>query len=266
MTYALDSDKLVIGRSRSCDVRLREDTVSRLHAAFIQGPAGPVLEDLGSSNGTFLNEERVLGPRAVAAGDAVRFGSLCGTIERLDALPPAGGDERAPTGNLPFALTETETEPAGLGLRLLALLADAAAFTLGSLVPLAPLLVVWVAERYLLAPGRMPFGLHAGTTLVGACGALWLVFAFHYVVGGWARRGRTPGMSVLGLRLLDWRRRTPIGYSRAILRAAACSVTLLTLGLGFLTVALRKDRKALHDLLAGTMVVRPRLGRTTPAA
>ena len=264
MTYALDSDKLVIGRSRSCDVRLREDTVSRLHAAFIQGPAGPVLEDLGSSNGTFLNEERVLGPRAVVEGDAVRFGSLCGSIERLDALSPTRGDDGAPTGDLPLAMAEAE--PAGLGLRLLALLADAVAFTLGSLVPLAPLLAVWVAERYLLAPHRTPLGLHAGTALAGACGALWLVYAFHYVVGGWARRGRTPGMSVLGLRLLDWRRRTPIGYSRALLRAAACSVTLLTLGLGFLTVAFRRDRKALHDLLAGTIVVRPRLGRTKPPA
>jgi uncharacterized RDD family membrane protein YckC len=264
VTYALDSDKLVIGRSRSCDIRLREDTVSRLHAAFIPGPAGLVLEDLGSSNGTFLNEQRVLGPRAVVEGDTVRFGALCGTIERLDALPPARGDEGAPTGDLPLGVIEAE--PAGLGLRLLALLADAVAFAVGSLVPLAPLLAVWIAERYLVSPGRTPFAWHAGTALAGACGALWLVYAFHYVVGGWATRGRTPGMRVLGLRLLDWRRRTPIGYSRAILRAAACSVTLLTLGLGFLTVAFRKDRKALHDLLAGTIVVRPRLGRASPPA
>jgi len=63
-------------------------------------------------------------------------------------------------------------------------------------------------------------------------------------------------MKICGLRLLDWRQRLPIGYSRAILRLAASFVTVLTLGLGFLLIAVRKDRKSLHDLLAGTMVVR----------
>ena len=55
VTYALDADKVVIGRSRSCDIRLREDTVSRLHAAFVWQEGNLVIEDLGSSNGTYLN-------------------------------------------------------------------------------------------------------------------------------------------------------------------------------------------------------------------
>ena len=39
MTFPLEIEKLVIGRSRSCDIRLREDTVSRLHAALAKTPA-----------------------------------------------------------------------------------------------------------------------------------------------------------------------------------------------------------------------------------
>jgi uncharacterized RDD family membrane protein YckC len=63
-------------------------------------------------------------------------------------------------------------------------------------------------------------------------------------------------MRLCGLRLLDWRRRTPIGHQRAWLRLAAAIVTVLTLGLGFFMILFRRDRKALHDVLAGTQVVR----------
>ena len=65
----------MLGRSRFCDIRLQEDTVSRLHAAFLLAGDGVVLEDLGSSNGTFVNGEPVVGARPVVAGDVVRFGA-----------------------------------------------------------------------------------------------------------------------------------------------------------------------------------------------
>ena len=52
--FPLDGPRLVVGRSRSCDIRLRDDTVSRLHAALVWRGGTLVLEDLGSSNGTML--------------------------------------------------------------------------------------------------------------------------------------------------------------------------------------------------------------------
>ena len=266
MTFALDSEKLVIGRSRSCDIRLREDSVSRLHAAFVLREGALVIEDLGSSNGTYLNGERVLAPCVVAAGDTVRFGSLHGSLEAADAPPP----------RLPAAETEpgecsapgmAEAGPAGFGWRLLAVGADAVLLAIGSVVPFAPLLTTLVVEHYLLPAETLPPSVQFKSVLSGACGALWLVYAFYYVVHGWARRGGTPGMKLCRLRLLDWRRRLPIGYARALLRLAACLVTALTLGAGFLLILVRKDRKSLHDLLAGTMVVRrvPVGGAAPPA-
>ena len=98
---------------------------------------------------------------------------------------------------------------------------------------------------------------------------LWLLYAAYYVLHGWARRGGTPGLRLLGLRLVDWQQRVPIGYLRALLRALALMVTFLTLGFGFLLPLFRKDRKALHDLLAGTSVTHRRkktLGGTATAA
>ena len=91
------------------------------------------------------------------------------------------------------------------------------------------------------------------------CGVLWLLFAFVYLIDGWGRRGGSPGMRAFGLRLFDWRQRIPIGYGRALAAPRRRARHGATLGLGFLVIPFRKDRRALHDLLAGTLVShRPR--------
>jgi len=75
-----------------------------------------------------------------------------------------------------------------------------------------------------------------------------------YRVGFWSVAGRTPGMALLGLRLL----RTdlqPIGFSTAIRRWVLRLGSILALGLGFLPVRFSARRQAFHDRLAGTVVV-----------
>jgi uncharacterized RDD family membrane protein YckC len=254
---SLDSTRLVVGRSRSCDVRLRDDTVSRLHAALVWRGGTLVLEDLGSSNGTWVNGERILSPRGLVAGDSVRFGSVKGMIE--SGSVPAAGAAPAPS---PVVATEHTHglvlgRPASFGLRLLALLADVGMFALGSILPFLPLLVVVFGESRQLIPPTLLQTLPTKAFFAGVCGVLWLLFAFVYLVDGWARRGGSPGMRALGLRMFDWRQRIPIGYTRAFLRLGAVFVTALTLGAGFLLILFRKDRKALHDILAGTVVAHP---------
>ena len=263
-TFPLNVEKLVIGRSRSCDIRLREDTVSRLHAALVWREDELVVEDLGSSNGTYINGERVLSPRTVVAGDTVRFGALRGTVERSDA-PPPGAESKS---EYDYTVGLMPGRPAGLGWRLLALVTDVVLFAAGSLIPFSPLLATLLVERYLLSPEALPASLQTKSLLQGGCAVLWVIFTFYYVVHGWARRGGTPGLRLCGLRLLDWRQLIPIGYPRAFLRLAALLVTFLTFGLGYLLVPFRRDRKALHDLLAGTLVIHSAtpLGRAAPSA
>jgi uncharacterized RDD family membrane protein YckC len=264
VTFPLEIGKLVIGRSRSCDIRLRGDTVSRLHAALVWRDDELVVEDLGSSNGTFVNGERVLSPRTIAAGDSIRFGSLRGTVESSDA-PPSAGDSEPEQDH---AVGLMPGEPAGLGWRLLAAITDLVLFSAGSLIPFSPLLLTLLVERYVLSPEALPSSAQTKSLLMGGCAVLWVIFALYYVVHGWARRGGTPGMLLCGLRLLDWRHRLPIGYPRALLRLVALFVTCLTLGLGYFLIPFRRDRKALHDLLAGTLVTHraPPLGRAAPPA
>ena len=92
---------------------------------------------------------------------------------------------------------------------------------------------------------------HAASVL-----GLWIALWYAYFVVGWGLFGATPGKWLLGLRVVDHQRRYPVGASRALLRLAAYSVSSATLGIGHLLVLLRRDHRALHDILAGTRVVR----------
>lgn len=85
---------------------------------------------------------------------------------------------------------------------------------------------------------------------------LWIAFWWCYFAVGWGLLGATLGKWLFGLRIVDHRGRAPIGLSRAFLRLAAYSVSSVTVGMGHLLIVLRPDRRALHDVLAGTWVVR----------
>lgn len=256
--FPLDRDRLMVGRSRFCDIRLQEDTVSRLHAAFTLGKDGLVLQDLGSSNGTFVNGEAVVGSTLLAAGDVVRFGAVRGTIEDSEEqveprdLISLSDLIQRPTTALPSGT------PAGFLLRCAIGILDLLLFTLGSIVPFLPILAVVLMERYLLPVDRLPSTLQAKVIITAACTALWLVYAWYYFIHGWARRGGSPAMRIWGTRLFDWRWRIPIGYGRAWLRAVGVVVSVLSFGIGFLLPLFRRDRRALHDLLAGTLVLQLR--------
>ncbi|MEW6337877.1 MAG: FHA domain-containing protein [Acidobacteriota bacterium] len=254
--YPLGRPRAVIGRSRSCEIRLKEDTVSRLHAAFVWRGPNLVLEDLGSSNGTFVNGQRITGPQVVTANDAIRFGSLRATIEAVHGSEPQAVPFPTPDRVADYTIGVIVGTPAGVFHRLLAVAVDVVLFAVGSAIPFAPLLGAFIAERHLLAPEVVAPSLNTKAVIAGGCAALWVLYSWYYVIHGWARRGGTPGLRLCGLRLQDWRQTIPIGYPRALLRVVALGVTAATFGLGFLVAAFRRDRRTLHDLLAGTSVVR----------
>jgi pSer/pThr/pTyr-binding forkhead associated (FHA) protein len=69
--------ELLIGRAATVDAgRLGDDPeLSRRHATVTRGPGGELtIEDLGSANGTFVNDERISEPRVLQPGDVVRLG------------------------------------------------------------------------------------------------------------------------------------------------------------------------------------------------
>jgi pSer/pThr/pTyr-binding forkhead associated (FHA) protein len=81
--HALDSAALTVGRSAQNDIELRGDGfASAVHALFEPKRDGVWLQDVGSTNGTFVNGVKLEAPRKLAAGDVVRIGE---TDLRYDA-------------------------------------------------------------------------------------------------------------------------------------------------------------------------------------
>src|SRR5207247_1750383 len=74
--YILDRDAITVGSHRSNNIVLGDGTVSRRHAQITREGMHFVVADLGSTNGTFVNDRRIRSPVALNAGDKVRFGSI----------------------------------------------------------------------------------------------------------------------------------------------------------------------------------------------
>lgn len=68
--------KFLIGRGDDCQLRPNSDMVSRHHCVLLVGSGGAVVRDLGSRNGTFVNDERIEGDRPLKAGDRLSIGQL----------------------------------------------------------------------------------------------------------------------------------------------------------------------------------------------
>jgi uncharacterized RDD family membrane protein YckC len=84
--------------------------------------------------------------------------------------------------------------------------------------------------------------------------AAFVLWQFSYYAYPWAVSGRTPGMALIGIRVVT-ADGDPAGPRQAALRSFALPLTFLTLGIGFLPILVGRHRRALHDLVAGTAVV-----------
>ncbi len=69
----LISKVLLIGRDENCDIVVADRQVSRQHAKLTRKQEGVILEDLGSKNGTYLNNQRVNSPVLLHDGDLVQI-------------------------------------------------------------------------------------------------------------------------------------------------------------------------------------------------
>ena len=73
MEYDLE-EGAVLGRGEQAEIRLEDPFASSRHARIVRQGGVMVLEDLGSTNGTYLNEEVLGGPTPLHPGDRVRIG------------------------------------------------------------------------------------------------------------------------------------------------------------------------------------------------
>jgi uncharacterized RDD family membrane protein YckC len=133
--------------------------------------------------------------------------------------------------------------PAGVCRRAIALAMDVA------------LVVILVRVGWGLAAGIVALapGLHL---VAQAFARTWqLVVPVAYFVLSHGTAGQTMGKRLLGARVID-EGGAPIGYLRALGRCVATVVAAIPFGIGLAVAGLRRDRRGLHDFLAGTRVVR----------
>jgi hypothetical protein len=76
------SDGVLLGRGDQADIRLEDSFASSRHAQLVPHGDVMVVEDLGSTNGTYLNGQPLTGPQPLHPGDRIRIGDSEFTFER----------------------------------------------------------------------------------------------------------------------------------------------------------------------------------------
>lgn len=72
--FELTETEITVGRDIHAGIVINVPEVSRRHARFRRDPRGYTLEDLGSTNGTFVNGHRLVAPTILNSGDTIMFG------------------------------------------------------------------------------------------------------------------------------------------------------------------------------------------------
>jgi pSer/pThr/pTyr-binding forkhead associated (FHA) protein len=71
-----------IGRGVECELRLEDTFVSQQHARIFDRSGDWYVEDLGSTNGTFVNEQKLVAPAMLTPGDKIRVGTTVVELRR----------------------------------------------------------------------------------------------------------------------------------------------------------------------------------------
>lgn len=108
------SGEVIIGRSSDLDMVLREDMVSRRHARIVIDRGQLVLEDLGSTNGSFLNGEKIQ-RASLTEGDRILIGTSIIKVVAADPNAEPTGRDRQPVPVAQHRTSSTAGSIAELG-------------------------------------------------------------------------------------------------------------------------------------------------------
>ena len=87
-TFGLAVGEHIIGREPGVSVWLDSPKVSRHHARVVVRGSSVTVEDLSSTNGTFVRDERIAAPAVLESGDKIRIGPFTLTFLLAGSLPP----------------------------------------------------------------------------------------------------------------------------------------------------------------------------------
>jgi ABC transport system ATP-binding/permease protein len=107
--FELIKSEITIGRDESVDLPITSPAISRRHAKLTREGDGYVLEDLGSSNGTFVNDQRLSGRHPLKSGDQVRLGQAITLAYEAPGVekPESAGTVVRPKPSVPVGVMQT---------------------------------------------------------------------------------------------------------------------------------------------------------------
>jgi pSer/pThr/pTyr-binding forkhead associated (FHA) protein len=79
-SYPLDKNEIFIGRDINNDIVISDAEISRKHCRLALQGGGYVVEDLGSTNGCFVNGQRLMGPHGLTSGELMMLGENVGLV------------------------------------------------------------------------------------------------------------------------------------------------------------------------------------------
>lgn len=85
LDFFLDESSLLVGRSDSCDIQVMEGYPSREHARILERNGKVLVQDLHSTNGTFVNNKRIEIEAVLSLGDVVKFGDEIFSVQSQSA-------------------------------------------------------------------------------------------------------------------------------------------------------------------------------------
>jgi uncharacterized RDD family membrane protein YckC len=174
-----------------------------------------------------------------------------GVVSRTDQLP---GDGPRSLGRLDHLSEQIgAAAKAGFWIRLAAWIADIVCLFMATIaLAILVLVTIWFGGRLggEINDQVMALAGYSSATIVMASGFLY----FTLFVGS---RGQTPGKILFGLRVVPVNGKQ-MTYGRACLRSLFWVVSLLLFSIGFLMIAVTRQKQGLHDMLAGTYVIRTR--------
>ncbi len=105
--FELTNTEIIIGRDPGADIILSTAVVSRRHARITRQGEDYIIEDLGSSNGTFVNNRKLDQPYALKSGDQISLGQTTRLIYEISPIrvfePPSGIAETGIGQEIPIA-------------------------------------------------------------------------------------------------------------------------------------------------------------------
>ena len=109
LVFDLSRREMVIGHSGTADISVDDPYLSRRHALISVDADAVRVHDLNSTGGTFVNEERLTGPRVLRPGDLVRFADIVARFE-LGSSPDLPRDAEAVAQTMPMYSGGADTE------------------------------------------------------------------------------------------------------------------------------------------------------------